>query len=1319
MVRLDWPWHRRRGEAHVPPAFEIASEEHELQVALALSQSANDATATRTRSEDEDLAAAKRESLHIVSHSSRAEALSYQYWDSNCLNYDDLVCNSFYDMWGEFQEATSSEQACPTLSALQRLGANAQDNREVLVVHHDDDAGLLALDEAAVEAVGNASARGPSAGIQALAKVVSHHMGGHGKSDAELMQQWQRVSRQLKRQHRSVVIPISALTAGLARHRALLFKVLADFCQIPCRLLRGQFYTGGGDDKAVVMVMCNRQEWLVDLVREPGKLLPLKPDAAPHQAPYLNRMSGHASGLEWEEIESPEGPALLSLQPSAPNGQASAPPTQQLPMPVPLASTSLTNVHLRPQLDQYEDMARFLGYSSSSKSQQDRSNHSQALSQSGPPLTTSSQPPAAHTNSLTPPSSHTGLYPNDHAVDLPASKPFRPAASTASAPASAAAHAANHAGPSVSESINPWEGLQQRATSNSSTSSSSSSSHHSYHRSHPSPYQSSHHAYQQPQQSQQPLQQDQRQHSPQPDGQFVTPTARFASSPFMADAEHSFVPVPFAPSPFMADAEHSFVPVTFAPSPFLADAEHSFVPTPVEDPPQNVWEPFGSPTFPQTDMHSNGNHSSAQSQQAAAGYTGSNASSSPAPPTDYFSYLDLLGAGRAADPQTVSQQQSPPHHQVGSGQFADPQTVSQQQSLLDHRQHQQHRQHHQHRQTHQGHMHQQHSHQGQNRHVHQQDREQQDRQQQDRQQQHRHAQDRQQHRQDRREPSQNLEQRPDGRNQHQAHAQQRARGGPRQQSSQQPTGTSSDPLPVLGLNYHSAFDSFDDPDAPSEGGSGYRSHSSPDGQLASRPRLGTSPRPLSPLRNAPPRQMEAHQYLSADPIPDSSDGSRRRAQRAHDQAQQSYVGLAKPLASVSLIPEHGAGSSESIRHVELTGAMEPDEWEIEADELELGPRIGIGSFGEVYRGTWRHTDVAVKKFLEQDLSPQLMQEFKAEVSIMKRLKHPNVVLFMGACTQPPNLSIVTQFVPRGSLFRLLHRAGQHGALQLNDQRRIRIALDVARGMNYLHSCRPPIVHRDLKSPNLLVDKDLTVKVCDFGLSRVRRSTWLSSKSQAGTPEWTAPEVLRSQAYNEKSDVYSFGVILWELCTGQEPWPDKNAMQVVGAVGWGNAQLPLTDDMQPVLRSLIKSCWGQPQDRPGFGEIIAILKPMVQNTPIPPPPPMANAELVNIQRVQPMQSPMLSAANAGPSQRHPSRMDEQMTSAQSLPGRSSSHTMYGDVSMSAQHSHDPANAAGDKFAEVVRKVMHLANNAKNAVEQHVGEQPGGLHSASSRMEPHAM
>ena len=79
-------------------------------------------------------------------------------------------------------------------------------------------------------------------------------------------------------------------------------------------------------------------------------------------------------------------------------------------------------------------------------------------------------------------------------------------------------------------------------------------------------------------------------------------------------------------------------------------------------------------------------------------------------------------------------------------------------------------------------------------------------------------------------------------------------------------------------------------------------------------------------------------------------------------------------------------------------------------------------------------------------------------------------------------------------------------------------------------------------PRILAHDHIVSQVCDFGLSRVRQSTWMSAKSQAGTPEWTAPEVLRSQQYNEKSDVYSFGVILWELIMNQEPWQDKTAMQ---------------------------------------------------------------------------------------------------------------------------------------------------------------------------------
>ncbi|XP_024515164.1 probable serine/threonine-protein kinase SIS8 [Selaginella moellendorffii] len=287
--------------------------------------------------------------------------------------------------------------------------------------------------------------------------------------------------------------------------------------------------------------------------------------------------------------------------------------------------------------------------------------------------------------------------------------------------------------------------------------------------------------------------------------------------------------------------------------------------------------------------------------------------------------------------------------------------------------------------------------------------------------------------------------------------------------------------------------------------------------------------------------------------------------------------------------EGDAGDLENGR----TGISKSDsildvaEWEIPWGELRVGDRIGLGSYGEVYRGEWHGTEVAIKKFLNQDISGDALEEFITEVRLMRRMRHPNVVLFMGAVTRPPNLSIVTEFLPRGSLFKLIHRPSN----QVDERRRLRMALDVAKGMNYLHSSTPMIVHRDLKSPNLLVDKNWVVKVCDFGLSRMKHHTFLSSKSQAGTPEWMAPEVLRNEPSNEKSDVYSFGVILWELATLQQPWHGMNSMQVVGAVGFQNRRLDIPADMDPAIAKIIQECWeNDPALRPSFHEIMDSLRP---------------------------------------------------------------------------------------------------------------------------------
>nr|XP_043627341.1 probable serine/threonine-protein kinase SIS8 [Erigeron canadensis] len=267
-------------------------------------------------------------------------------------------------------------------------------------------------------------------------------------------------------------------------------------------------------------------------------------------------------------------------------------------------------------------------------------------------------------------------------------------------------------------------------------------------------------------------------------------------------------------------------------------------------------------------------------------------------------------------------------------------------------------------------------------------------------------------------------------------------------------------------------------------------------------------------------------------------------------------------------------------------SLEEVEWEIPWEGLQIGGRIGIGSYGEVYRSEWNGTEVAVKKFMNQDISGDALTQFKSEVEIMLRLRHPNVVLFMGAVTRPPNLSILTEFLPRGSLFKLLHRSN----VQLDERRRMRMALDVAKGMNYLHTSNPIIVHRDLKTPNLLVDKNWVVKVCDFGMSRMKHNTFLSSKSTAGTPEWMAPEVLRNEPSNEKCDVYSFGVILWELATLRIPWTEMNSMQVVGAVGFQFRHLDIPEHIDPLVAGIISDCWQlEPQSRPSFKEIIARLR----------------------------------------------------------------------------------------------------------------------------------
>lgn len=288
--------------------------------------------------------------------------------------------------------------------------------------------------------------------------------------------------------------------------------------------------------------------------------------------------------------------------------------------------------------------------------------------------------------------------------------------------------------------------------------------------------------------------------------------------------------------------------------------------------------------------------------------------------------------------------------------------------------------------------------------------------------------------------------------------------------------------------------------------------------------------------------------------------------------------------STSSASSCGSTNSSAINKVDMdTDSLD---YEILWEDLIIGEQIGQGSCGTVYHALWYGSDVAVKVFSRQEYSDDVILSFRQEVSLMKRLRHPNILLFMGAVTSPQRLCIVTEFLPRGSLFRLLQR----NTTKLDWRRRIHMAMDIARGMNYLHHCHPPIIHRDLKSSNLLVDKNWNVKVGDFGLSRIKHETYLTTKTGKGTPQWMAPEVLRNEQADEKSDIYSFGVVLWEITTEKIPWDSLNSMQVIGAVGFMNQRLDIPKDVDPQWASLIESCWcSEPLSRPTFQEILDKLK----------------------------------------------------------------------------------------------------------------------------------
>lgn len=253
---------------------------------------------------------------------------------------------------------------------------------------------------------------------------------------------------------------------------------------------------------------------------------------------------------------------------------------------------------------------------------------------------------------------------------------------------------------------------------------------------------------------------------------------------------------------------------------------------------------------------------------------------------------------------------------------------------------------------------------------------------------------------------------------------------------------------------------------------------------------------------------------------------------------------------------------------------------------ELGERklLGTGGFGKVYLGQWQHNAVAIKELHIKEMTAEAFSEFIAEVKVMTALHHDNVMELRGVSFSP--YCMVMRFMPKGSLY---------SALKSNEafpwEIRIQISIDISAGLTYLHSKN--IIHRDLKSPNVLLDEYYRAKVSDFGLSQVKKESSLSHTGGniAGSLLWMAPELFQRRAkQTEASDIYSLGVMLWEIASRQLPFQDAANDSLIRLwVSQGDRE-DIPSGTPEMFAKLIEQAWAQiPTERPTADKITCDLK----------------------------------------------------------------------------------------------------------------------------------